>query len=181
MNKEKISQDIILYKNIFNDYKTVLSELNNSNDVVWKKSFTAYVDYSKVEDNLYYSYFTGGKDSLIERKSRSLAISIIKPVRDYLSEKGKDLEWVDDFLYEKITNIEKEQITINSFLIIESFDFYLIYFFEDDDVEINFKNNDIKVKSKKNSVLIFPLNKNFDFSITKYGNVDSYYATLAFK
>jgi hypothetical protein len=183
MNKEKVTEDIIMYSDIFDDSETILSELNNCKDIEWKKSFTIYNEKNKNVKNLYRSEFKMKKNYnvSIQKKSRSLAMSFLKPMRDYLFDKNKEISWLDDFEYEKIVNENEKEITVNNFLIIDLFDFCLIYFFKNDDLQINFKTQNVSVKSKKNSLIIFPFNEDFDFTVTKYGNVDSYYAIMFFR
>lgn len=179
MISEILDKDIIRYENIFNDYNFLLSLINNNDDIAWKESV---IDLNDDEKKIYYFNIDGNYNLDIDKKTRSIGISLIKPMRDYLARIQKDLSWFDDFTYEKIINIRNtESITIDDVLIEEINSFYIIYFFTNDDLKITFKNKNIDVVAKENSLIVFPLLEEFCFEITKYGNVDSYYATASFK
>lgn len=187
IEKEIIFPNINLYKNnlLEDDF---LDKLKNNNEIKWKRSASPLgVSISQQIKSSRYkrSHLPSTKkqeDVEIKNLSRKAGYSCLPQIKDYLDQYNKNFSWVQQTFfiqYSKGDLIDHKTKNIDSSMS----ELCVILFLNDDYLggEINFVNQDIKIKPEKNQMIIFPNNEKYPYDIEEIvsGTKYDYFAFLS--
>lgn len=162
MNKENLGSGIVLYSDVFNENDALVDALKSSENITWLNSLVGmngeakHRESSRKSKNASITQDGRSVSSIVSLRNK-LVISIIPSLTDYCSLFNATYYWIEslEFLKYDKTDFFQQHNDLGQGLTRR---ISLVFYPNDDYVggEIEFVNHGIKIKPKKNQLLVFP-------------------------